>query len=654
LSLLCASSHTQIAGNLRTPNRLRLLSLIAILAVAAVFRFYGLFWGTGFDAHPHPDEQYLAERILRVSLKRPIQWSELLDPQTSPLNPRRLNPETGRYYRLEYGTFLVYVTRGTAAALGVAGFYALNTFEGFILIGRVICAILSVLTVLLTYLLGAEIYGHRAGLWGAAALAVTVTHIQISHFAIVDAPLTMFAVAVLWFAVRFAHHGRKTDAFLMGLALAGAMATKLTGVPLALAVAAAYLVRAMVSQPASEKTSPYVRLLNVVARHLGWTFLGFLLLFGTFEFYLLLNPSSYSFALGGPLTMLNGDNDVYFTRQFVNTIPYLYQIENLVRWGMGWPLGVFGLIAALSESLRPFVQRLRTRLWLNSADLQGIAIVVAWSLPFFIYVGALETKFARYMLPLVPIICMFAGGFLAEVIGYLRGRLRLLGWALPLLILLPTLGWAVAFVSIYARPHTWLAASRWLYTHIPPGAIVASPIWDQPLPVSVPSEDRYWDKHLKARVILDVFADVTPEAKFQQLTQAIGEADVIALPTQRGYGTVRRLPWRYPVEIRFFQLLFEEKLGYELAYVSVSYPSLFGAAFVDDAAGEDFSVYDHPKVLIYRKTRNLPTEELRNLFAESLAAMPVVSRTGRMPAVELAVPGYNSERVRALIQNSEE
>jgi YYY domain-containing protein len=83
-----------------------------------------------------------------------------------------------------------------------------------------------------------------------------------------------------------------------------------------------------------------------------------------------------------------------------------------------------------------------------------------------------------------------------------------------------------------------------------------------------------------------------------------------------------RLPWRYPITTRYYELLFQERLGFELVGTFTSYPSLLGFTINDDHADESFTVYDHPKVLIFGKTRQLSEEEFRELFQEALATEP--------------------------------
>ena len=101
---------------------------------------------------------------------------------------------------------------------------------------------------------------------------------------------------------------------------------------------------------------------------------------------------------------------------------------------------------------------------------------------------------------------------------------------------------------------------------------------------------------------------------------------MLVLSSNRLYASIPRLPWRYPVQIRYYQLLFAGQLGFTPVYTATSYPTLGPWTIVDDSADESFTVYDHPKVLIFRKTRVLSDAELRALFADALGQPAVASR----------------------------
>ena len=60
-------------------------------------------------------------------------------------------------------------------------------------------------------------------------------------------------------------------------------------------------------------------------------------------------------------------------------------------------------------------------------------------------------------------------------------------------------------------------------------------------------------------------------------------------------------PDRFPLMTRFYQELFAGRLGFVRAKEFTSYPQLFGIELKDGGAEEAFSVYDHPRVLIFRR-----------------------------------------------------
>ena len=77
------------------------------------------------------------------------------------------------------------------------------------------------------------------------------------------------------------------------------------------------------------------------------------------------------------------------------------------------------------------------------------------------------------------------------------------------------------------------------------------------------------------------------------------------------------LPQRYPMTTRYYQLLFDGQLGYELALEQVNSPNLLGITIDDTGADESFTLYDHPRVLVFRKLRDLSDAEWDALFGGS-------------------------------------
>ena len=86
------------------------------------------------------------------------------------------------------------------------------------------------------------------------------------------------------------------------------------------------------------------------------------------------------------------------------------------------------------------------------------------------------------------------------------------------------------------------------------------------------------------------------------MVKALSEADWVAVTSSRVYMNVTRVPSVFPMSIAYYRALFDGRLGFERAADFTSYPSLGPLRFPDDRAEEQFTVYDHPRVLLFRKT----------------------------------------------------
>jgi YYY domain-containing protein len=122
--------------------------------------------------------------------------------------------------------------------------------------------------------------------------------------------------------------------------------------------------------------------------------------------------------------------------------------------------------------------------------------------------------------------------------------------------------------------------------------------------------------------------------KTERMLGILDQADYILSSTNRVWGTVPRVPERYPVSTEFYRLLlgcppdkdvvwcyrvaevgtFEGQLGFDLVYVGTSYPNLGPLRFNTQFAEEAFSVYDHAKVMIFRKNASYDPERVRALL----------------------------------------
>jgi len=222
-----------------------------------------------------------------------------------------------------------------------------------------------------------------------------------------------------------------------------------------------------------------------------------------------------------------------------------------------------------------------------------------------------------------------------------------LGIAITALVIAATAAWGTGFYAIYTRPHPRVAASRWIYDTIPGGSVIANEHWDWGLPLRIDGRDGFRGVGVDpayGEVTLELYNEDTPE-KRAQLLDWLDQADVIVMASNRLYGSIPRLPERYPLTVEYYRALFAGELGFELSGAFTSYITVGPFAFPDQEtpfalmeaqtatqgrqipirlipAEESFSVYDHPNCLIFRKTPAYSRER-----AEALLGAVDLART---------------------------
>ena len=230
-----------------------LLLLLGILLLAGWFRFTGINWDN--DSHLHPDERFLTMVGSAISsVDDPLDYFRT---SVSTLNPYNVG-----YTFYVYGNFPMTVTRYAAewatglcdsamqrsgewpdpgARQGLCA-YTYTAYDGINIAGRFLSALVDIISVLFTFLIGRRLYGRWAGLFAAALLAFAVMPIQQSHFFTMDNWATMFTTVALYAAVRAATLGDPEPRFrwrwwaVFGLALGLAVASRINMAPLALVI----------------------------------------------------------------------------------------------------------------------------------------------------------------------------------------------------------------------------------------------------------------------------------------------------------------------------------------------------------------------------------------------------------------------------------
>ncbi len=572
------------------------IAAIAILALALTLRLYGHNWDDG--QYLHPDERFIVSVLVdRIHFPSLENLGTLLDPGRSPLNVRAIGRD-GNPASFAYGSLPLYGTGFVAWVLGSLNGQDLKTYAHIVSIGRYLTALLDVGTVLLAMLFAKRAFGSLAALLAGLLLATTVLTIQIAHFFTTDSWITFFAMAALYCALRIRDDDGLRWPILAGAALGAALATKVSIVTLVLPITVAIVTshRAASSRPLIRRS------LTRAIVTLGTAGL----VFAMFEPYALWASRPFLHDIATQWEIISGRLDIPYTRQFAGTVPVVYQVDNLIRWGLGPVLG----LAALAS----VVLAIRCN-WRHPSSAEFL--LLTWVVPYFLLISTTEAKFLRYTAPIIPALVILTGSFLAHHVSRVSARrlLRPLMIGATAVVVAGTLIWAAAFASIYSRPHTRVAASEWIHEHVPSGSTITSEYWDDPLPLPLfapPGRDQY--QHLT----LDLYADRDNEEAFSYVNHFLHQAEYIVLSSDRLAESIPRLPWRYPVVSWYYTLLESGQLGFQLVYESDDALHLGPFRINDWSADESFTVYDHPHVRIYKKVVTLTSDDLRQRFAWAL------------------------------------
>ncbi len=651
---------------------LRFSALVLLVVCAAAFRLSDINWDQ--FQHVHPDERFIVWVADSMSLPESLaQAFDPLRSPINPFRwpPGKDDPLSGKPRGYAYGHFPLYLLVFVAhAAQAVGQWFGETTlaFPAFLtpiytvgrhlaeynylaLVGRALSALADLATLLLVYVLGRRVGGrlktvagdqdaHRAGgkgqgsgagLLAAALYTFAVLPIQLSHYFAVDMVTTVCVVGSVALAAsqaeRWAAEGgglrRGWLRWLLAAGLAGlAVGSKFSAVMLIvpLAVAALYGVRPDPPAPfpgregGDKLPSPERRGVGgkvltaeqavVVLGRLAAAMLASAVAFAVTNPFAILEPLAYAANILSQNAMVSGIMDAPYTRQYIGTPVYWYFIQQLSQWGVGWPLGaiawggfVWAIVAAGLRRGSP-----------------TLVVMLAWALPYFATTGAFHTKFLRYMAPLLPFLLVFGAGALTAACRWLRGRwgrAGQAGWAAAVLAALAlTIGWALAFTSVYHQEHPWIQASRWIYEQIPEGSKLLVEHWDDALPLTLDNIPGRPAPRTYVRAELPLW-DPDKPAKLDKLVAELSSADYVVLSSNRLYAPIQRLAARYPMSSQYYRLLFAGDLGYTLVAEFSVYPRLGGLVIRDDRADESFTVYDHPRALVFANTDRLSASLLR-------------------------------------------
>lgn len=563
---------------------------VAVIVALIVFlgfciRVVGIDWDQGY--YLHPDERAIV--MFSLPLSFPTSVGDFLSVD-SPLNP----------HFFAYGSVPLYLLAGGSYLAGFAQDF-LSEYSGAYLVARFFSVIIDSGIILLVYFIGRRVFGVGAGLIGAFFYAIAVFPIQASHFYTADVYLSFFMLLSFLLLLKFIEGGRFSLVVLSALSFGVALASKISAAPYLLIVCVGIFFSPVIHLLSNKK---WGRIWGVLLRSviIFFVFLGVsILTFIVFEPYAVIDRGEFMRQISEQQSMTRDASVFPYTLQYMGKMPYIYEIKQIIFWGLGIPLSficIFGLLHVCVRGVFGVV------------DLKKEAIphvlVGLYFFVFFIIVGSFAVGWMRYLLPLYPILCLCGGVFVVflyqnskKFVPSQRACVALFG----ILLFLCSV-WTILFLQIYTSPHTRVEATRWIHENIPMGAQIAVEHWDDIVPL--------YDSGRYVIVQLPLY-EADTHFKWEGIHAMIESSDYIVISSARLYVPLMRLrdcekynPTRcYPDTAAYYDSLFSGQMPFKKVAEFTSYPKVpfTGIHVYDDSADESFSVYDHPKVMIFERIR---------------------------------------------------
>jgi len=413
----------------REAGRPAMLALAAVIVAGFALRVANL--GSGIPYAVGIDEPAIMTTVVRI------------------LKSGSYNP-----HFFEYPTGYVYVQLGTAVLNFLVGAmrHSWKAVEqvgpsDFYLWGRFVTAAIGTATIALVYRAGLR-WSPGAGLAAAGLLAVMPLHVRESHFVLTDVPMTCAVVVTLLLSLR-ASERPTLGAFLA----AGAAAGLAAGIKYNALVALAMPLAAALAVDRTRSLSRVVALLAAAAACVA-------AFFATTPFALIDLPA-----------FLNGFGTqaaAFTPRPQSSEASWIIYAKHL-RQAFGWPAALLGVAGLVITIFRASAGPGRVK-WV---------LLLVFPAVYFYLINGWGYMFARYALPVVPFIAIWA----AIALDWLTGRLavpampaaaRRAAAVIAILAMVPGALGSVQFVRAHGTRTTQALAWAWMKKSIWPNSMILS------------------------------------------------------------------------------------------------------------------------------------------------------------------------------------
>ncbi len=565
--------------------------LIAIILIGGFVRVYNYDWGDGNFFHP--DERNIAIAVSKLDF-----------------DSGDYNPDFFAYGSLPI-YILYYISKGD--------------FGITLLAGRIISAMISTLSLYIIYKLSLLLLEsvldtskrlknkentiENFSLLITALCAFSPGLIQFAHFTTFETFLTFEYLLYGLLSIHLLKNPSKKHYLFLSLITGFAIGTKIISLFLLAIFLLTHLFVVL------KERTPEMNRLRFITRF-PFKVLSFKLIFSLFVIvftFLITNPfiildrTSFLGSLDYESSVARGTLSVFYTEQFLETIPFVYQFLYVFPSLVGWPFTVVGFTGSLYiliYSLRHGI----TFLFKNKRAVKlPLAVFLLIGLGYALFHFYLYVKWSRYMVPLIPFLIIFGVITLLNLSykfnKYARWTIQSLLFAISVFTIVQGLN----FFTIYLKPDPRLEAAKWLKEHSSEGDTYTGEVYDMGMTAFNAEVGSNNITELDYYHIDDGYTD---QEEISSINETISNAEYIILPAERIYPTRYRLKDKYPNGYSHYYELFSGGMGFTKVgeFTRTTFlEDLFNIRFYNGGYfsplnyDETFRVFDQPTVTIFRK-----------------------------------------------------
>ena len=349
------------------------------------------------------------------------------------LNPGRFTYPSFYHYLLivaniPYSAFLL--LSGKVALLATDSALRQQAVATIFLTSRIVTAFFGSILVFLVYIIAKKVSNKRAAIISATFASVNMAIITYSHFATTDIPVTVMSMLAIYMIIRLYEKPTSVNYLLAGLAIGFAAGTKYYAAVLVLLLIGAHLL-------ATKRVSINK---NLIISGMSCA-VGFII--------------TTPFAILDFKTFFRDTTMLFTTTQMVQNLydpvtalSYFFHLDN----GLGTPLFILSLIGT---AYCMYLARKNNKLLL----------LLSWAIGYFLLVSyVIHFSFLRYILPVVPIIIIFAGVFFDYLFSFKRQRI--ITYTFLFLVLLFNFSYAIKTDMLFVKDSRY-SSTEWVKENIP-------------------------------------------------------------------------------------------------------------------------------------------------------------------------------------------